>query len=357
MKILRIRVVDTPVAIRIENEAVAELLASLWAHVSESGLSSEPAVTVDIPEQVIAGRSEAEAAYAVSCLVTRELIEHHRGGSFLMLHASAVELAGRAVVFVAPSGTGKSTASVYCAQQPGGRYITDETVYIDTDTLLVYPYPKPLSRVVSESPRVKVDLSVAELDMSPSDGPVPLGKIVQLVRDKSDIRLEHPGVSESLGMVAPMTSGLSDMPGGGLAKLASVLDAVGGLTVVHYEEFSDCYERIMAVAQAPREKNWDRVETAPYDSAMLDLSQGNLLASPVQDVLETDDCLVILADNMVYRLDMLTGLVWSLLDPSRAASLPELEKKVVELIGPHPEASALVAQACERLRENELLRG
>ncbi|MGQ4517818.1 hypothetical protein ACUH92_02145 [Dermabacteraceae bacterium CCM 9520] len=356
MKTLRIRVVDAPVAVRVENEAVAELLASLWAHVSEAGLS-EPAVTVDIPEQVVAGRSEAEAAYAVSCLVTRELIEHHRGGSFLMLHASAVELAGRAVVFVAPSGTGKSTASVYCAQQPGGRYITDETVYIDTDTLLVYPYPKPLSRVVSQSPRVKVDLSVAELGMSPSEGPVPLGKIVQLVRDKSDIRLEHPGVSESLGMVAPMTSGLSDMPGGGLAKLASVLDAVGGLTVVHYEEFSDCYERIMAVAQAPREKTWERMAISSGDTETADLNGGSLLAAPVQDALETDDCMVVLADNMVYRLDMLTGLVWSLLDTAKGTSLQELEEKVVELIGPHPDAALLVGQACDRLRENGLLIG
>ncbi|MGQ4538372.1 hypothetical protein ACUH94_07535 [Dermabacteraceae bacterium P7074] len=156
MNALRIRLIGVPVLVRVGDNEVARLLSSLWRHVSDTG-SEEPEITVVIPERMTEGRSDAEAAYAISCLVTRELIEHHRGGSFLMLHVSVVEVDGRAVVFVAPSGTGKSMAAVYCAQQ-GGKYITDETVYIDTETLLVHPYPKPLSRVILEAPLIEADL-------------------------------------------------------------------------------------------------------------------------------------------------------------------------------------------------------
>jgi hypothetical protein len=63
---------------------------------------------------------------------------------YLLLHASAAELAGRTVVLPAPSGSGKSTLVAGLIRE-GCRYITDEAVAIDPSSGLIEPFPKPLS--------------------------------------------------------------------------------------------------------------------------------------------------------------------------------------------------------------------
>ena len=51
----------------------------------------------------------------------------------------------RVVGVVAASGTGKTT---FCTRLAAGwRYLTDETLAVDPATLVVLPYPKPLSVV------------------------------------------------------------------------------------------------------------------------------------------------------------------------------------------------------------------
>jgi hypothetical protein len=62
----------------------------------------------------------------------------------LVLHASAVEHEGRAVLFPAPMGAGKTTLAAGLIQR-GLRYLTDEAVAMDATSLEVQPYPKPLS--------------------------------------------------------------------------------------------------------------------------------------------------------------------------------------------------------------------
>jgi hypothetical protein len=74
--------------------------------------------------------------------VNRSVVEETPG--LLLLHASAVEHKGRAVVFPAPMESGKTTLVAGLVLR-GLRYITDETVAIDPATLTVQPYPKPLS--------------------------------------------------------------------------------------------------------------------------------------------------------------------------------------------------------------------
>jgi hypothetical protein len=48
----------------------------------------------------------------------------------LVLHASAVEQAGRSVAFVAHSGVGKSTLAALCCRH-GGRFVTDDVLRVD----------------------------------------------------------------------------------------------------------------------------------------------------------------------------------------------------------------------------------
>ncbi len=62
---------------------------------------------------------------------------------YLMLHGAAVEKDGYAVLFLAPSETGKSTLVSYLCNK-GFRYITDERILIDTKTKEVLPFPKTI---------------------------------------------------------------------------------------------------------------------------------------------------------------------------------------------------------------------
>jgi Coenzyme PQQ synthesis protein D (PqqD) len=62
----------------------------------------------------------------------------------LLVHASAVEADGRAILFPAPMEAGKSTLAAGLLRA-GYRYVTDEAVAIDLATLEVQPYPRPIS--------------------------------------------------------------------------------------------------------------------------------------------------------------------------------------------------------------------
>jgi len=74
--------------------------------------------------------------------LNRQTIEHTTGRT--LVHASAAARGGQAVVLVGPMGSGKSTL-VAALVQAGFGYVTDEVVAINPETLLVDPYPKPIS--------------------------------------------------------------------------------------------------------------------------------------------------------------------------------------------------------------------
>lgn len=72
-----------------------------------------------------------------------QLAVAHTAGR-LLLHAGAVERAGRAVVIVGPSGRGKSTLTAALVLA-GFAYLTDEVAAIDPSSGWIDPFPKPLS--------------------------------------------------------------------------------------------------------------------------------------------------------------------------------------------------------------------
>lgn len=64
--------------------------------------------------------------------------------SYLALHAGGVELDGVTVVLPGHMEAGKTTLTAGLVRA-GGRYLTDEALALDWDTLTTVPYPKPLS--------------------------------------------------------------------------------------------------------------------------------------------------------------------------------------------------------------------
>jgi hypothetical protein len=89
-------------------------------------------------------RSEDDAEALIGPLIhalNRWVIET---SPHLMLHAGGVEHDGEGVVLPGGMESGKTTLTAGLVRA-GFRYLTDEAVAIDRSSLLVQPYPKPLS--------------------------------------------------------------------------------------------------------------------------------------------------------------------------------------------------------------------
>ena len=158
---------------------------------------------------------------------------HAQAGRLLMLHAAAVAHpeTGRAIAFVAPGGTGKTTLARHLGARYG--YLTDETVAIDAGGL-IHPYPKPLS-IRGESGYAKTETSPDELGLRTPPSACRLRRIVLL--DRSDDHAGTPVVApltpfQAIAALAPETSSLASLPRPlhGLADLLGTLDETVRLT-------------------------------------------------------------------------------------------------------------------------------
>jgi hypothetical protein len=96
------------------------------------------------------GRERLALTHSGSFAVATLLWHVNRGAissgsrEFVLVHAGAVEWAGRAVVFPAPMESGKTTL-VAGMVRAGARYLSDEAAAIEPQTLLVHPFPKALT--------------------------------------------------------------------------------------------------------------------------------------------------------------------------------------------------------------------
>jgi HprK-related kinase A len=63
---------------------------------------------------------------------------------FLLLHASAVERDGRALLMTGPSGAGKSTLAALLGER-GWRFLGDEFALIDLASGALHPFPRAIS--------------------------------------------------------------------------------------------------------------------------------------------------------------------------------------------------------------------
>ena len=202
------------------------------------------------------------AAYAVSGLVTREVIGALIGHR-LLLHAAAVATPQLGcVLLVGPSGAGKSTAARTLGR--GGTYLTDELTVIDPETFAVTAYPKPVSVVGEPDPdggeSSKTDVALPELGLvagagaARPDAVVLLGRVEERGADASSRRLP---LAEALPQLIAQSSSVWRVPRP-LTRLATLLGDVGGALELRYAEAEDMHALLADPPPALREP-WEAV--------------------------------------------------------------------------------------------------
>jgi len=207
-----------------------------------------PPLTVAVPIDDAAEATRA-ALQRLSQDVTYHLIAAQTGRLF-MLHAGAVShpVTGRSLVYVAPSGTGKTTLSRLLGRTHG--YVTDETVGIDPATGLIHPYPKPLSIAPGEHRR-KVETSPDDLGLLPAHATPALAQLVILNREKGHRgapQVEELALLDAVGALVPQTSALNRLPRP-LRTVADLLAATGPLLRITYREAHDLGSTLAALLE------------------------------------------------------------------------------------------------------------
>jgi hypothetical protein len=159
---LTLRVLDHPVRISCGSAAEFELLASVYGAMQRApveGRALEYTVrwSDERSEFLImrAGRAPMAAADdgELIFMLEKDLtveIQHCRRDLYFV-HAAALEFEGGAMLLVAPSGAGKSTAT-WALLHHGFRYLSDELAPVHLPTMEVHPYPHALC-LKAEPPR------------------------------------------------------------------------------------------------------------------------------------------------------------------------------------------------------------
>ncbi|MBB6628505.1 ATP-binding protein [Nocardioides sp. KIGAM211] len=185
-----------------------------------------------IPDAGPSGEMLAEALEALTQLVTIEAITWH-AGALLMLHAAALAdpTNGRTVLFVGPSGMGKTTVAQRLGQQLG--YVTDETAAL-TATRRLLRYPKPLSIIAGDGAKEQVSPDELGLVAAPDD--LEIAAVVLLDRRTDALPFLEPVQSaEAVALLAEHTSHLADLPDP-LRRLGALCDSVGGALRATYRD-------------------------------------------------------------------------------------------------------------------------
>lgn len=354
------RIADRDLRISVDDDALFERLQREWRSFAPAG---GPPLTVlrcvradrarpllehseDDVRTVCAEPTAAASGYRVTQALTAEVIKELRG-RFLLLHAAAVEIGGRALVLVAPSGTGKSTAARMLCSAADARYLTDETVIIDPRTRLVFPYPKPISAVQDGGTRGgKVDLALADLGFTPCREPVPLGAVVVLERSGPPARWGQMGPTDAMLAVAAQSSSLSllDHP---LTTLDAVLSAVGGGRLLQYAEIDDALPLLL---EAPSRSARQAAPTAVRIEPSPPRSKGPWRIPVTAETVEMEDGLLVLREGSLVHLGGAASALWLELLESGARSDQDVRDLVGEDVlrsGSFEEGLALAVRALE----------
>lgn len=293
-----------------------------------------------------------EVAHRLSSRITLEAIGK-RKNDLLMFHAGAVAnpLTGNVVAFVAPSGTGKTTASITLGRRFA--YVSDETVGV-TDDLEVVPYRKPLS-VVQPETHLKEQVSPRSLDLVRL-GNVPLRLVAIILLDRrSDFDtdaapvVERLGLLESIPALVPQLSYLPDRAGA-LHRLRDVMSACEGVLLVTYGEAESLVPLVTDLLARPAALAFSHEYVRPVAPPPV---PGMFSLADHDDVIEEGDSLIVLANRTARVIGGIGPTIWNRLP----ATYDELRDTVVEQFGQPPEGSAdaLVTAALNYLVEAGLV--
>ncbi|WP_203567984.1 hypothetical protein [Aestuariimicrobium ganziense] len=236
--------------------AVHGLDATVGVDLEGSGLERDEFVRLwgrchvedDQPASVVEAKP-GESMELLTQSITRGLVTANIG-RLLMLHAGCVAdpKSGRALAYVAPGGTGKSTLTRQLGRRFG--YVTDETVGIEPDTLRIHPYPKPVTLAASPGEE-KIENSPDDLGLLPAPESVHLHRLVVLRRSATvtEPTFTDLDLLDAVGMLAPETSSLAQLAKP-LHLLAQIHERLG-CTLVEYSESADVVEWCLAQLEAP----------------------------------------------------------------------------------------------------------
>lgn len=198
------------------------------------------------------------------------LILHARGR--LPLHASGVELDGRVLLFLGPSGHGKSTLAAALATRLNALLFTDDcaAIHAPNGSLLVEPsYPSARLWAPSvdalfsgqDAPRVSPRSDKRRLVLRTASNAAPLGAIFQLAADSDSISVERLSAAEVVRELPRHTYRLSANDARALAAEFAHITAIARTTSVfvlryprRFEALPEVLEQIRAATEGLAQK-------------------------------------------------------------------------------------------------------
>lgn len=340
---LRVRILGTVVRFDDLRPVMRESLLRDWSRCVVTG----PPKPDDVAVELGTGRSGYALASRLTLLALEQL-----AGTHLMLHAAGLaDPAGRVLVLVGPSGTGKTTAALTLATSGWG-YVSDETIAVDKAGR-VLPYPKPLSIVDPAESHGKTNHSPDALGMGTAPRNLRVGAVVILDRELETAQptLDPLPLLDAILELAAQSSYLIrlDSP---LQWLCRLLDQVRGAHRLTYTEIADTVPLLAELtSRAPAEvEPWQPLPLpGPAEAA-----PGLLVATRPRDAVQIGDEALILVDSTPVRLSPLGLTIWR--RAATPATVADLLAAAVAEHGDHKDAARVVADAVDRMVEAGLFR-
>lgn len=215
----------------------------------EQGATTSISVGLNASNDV-SGHHLEEVLHMLSPTVTQRAIASNRG-KLVMLHAAALADAetGATAVLVAPSGTGKTTASRALGRRFA--YLSDETAAITRDGI-VLPYRKPLSVLQGSNP-LKSQHAPSELGLRMTDRECRVAALLVIERvmdHRNEPTVTPLNPVDAIAAIAAQSSYLPSLERP-LHRLAEVVEHAGGAHHVAYREaatLEDVLRRLLGVA-------------------------------------------------------------------------------------------------------------
>lgn len=268
-------------------------------------------------------------AAALSSRVTLAAIEA-RKSDLVMLHACGVATPDGAVyAFVGPSGRGKTTLAAALGRAFG--YVSDETVGVRTDGT-VTPYRKPLSVIEPGDAPGKTQRAPGELGLLPlPEEPLRIAAITLIDRDgdrDGPAEVTETDMVESITAIIPELSYLPHLTRP-LQRLAELVDRIGGIRRLRYNEASTVAALVTELRRPPRDvPSWSPV---PVASATSNPASGQFARVEPLDAIEAEGAYLVLHESDVRVLDGIGPAIWDAL--ATPATLEDVTAHVVQMVG------------------------